>query len=194
MTTLDNLLSGLKPIAKAEGRECGDCSMCCKLLKVGRDGEDFQKPQGVWCSLIGPGKRGCSVHATKPTTCRDFKCSWLGGAFREKDRPDKSRVVVCLEHSIGDEITDGQGNFVMKDVPVWCVYEREPGAAFGEKAAGIMKELEAMVIQDVEDGPFKGPFPIGIISGPKSVRKLKLPGMKVFVPCYRPGESPDGKA
>jgi hypothetical protein len=55
------------------GRECGKCSLCCKLLKV----PDLDKEQGVWCKHCAPGAGGCTVYETRPPVCRDYACMWL---------------------------------------------------------------------------------------------------------------------
>jgi len=57
------------------GRSCGDCSLCCKLMRV----DEFDKPQGVWCRHCAPGRGGCTIHGTRPAVCRDFYCGWLVG-------------------------------------------------------------------------------------------------------------------
>ena len=54
------------------GRECGSCTLCCKLIAV----KEFNKPPGVWCPhCIKSG--GCAIHATRPTGCRTFFCHWM---------------------------------------------------------------------------------------------------------------------
>jgi hypothetical protein len=55
------------------GRSCGDCSMCCKIMRV----DELDKPQGVWCRHCAPGKGGCTIHETRPFVCRDYRCGWL---------------------------------------------------------------------------------------------------------------------
>ena len=53
-------------------RECGSCSMCCKLLYI----EELAKPPGVWCPHVVRGQ-GCGIYETRPTPCRGFRCRWL---------------------------------------------------------------------------------------------------------------------
>ena len=55
------------------GRSCGDCSMCCKIMRV----DEVEKPQGVWCRHCAPGRGGCAIHETRPSVCRDYFCGWL---------------------------------------------------------------------------------------------------------------------
>jgi hypothetical protein len=62
----------LRHVSEVVGRECGACSLCCKLLHV----VELSKPAGAWCRHCRPGAGGCSVHATRPDICRDFFCGW----------------------------------------------------------------------------------------------------------------------
>ena len=61
------------PVPLVPGRSCGECSLCCKLLRI----EAFNKPVGTWCSHCAPGRGGCTIYETRPTECRDFYCAWL---------------------------------------------------------------------------------------------------------------------
>jgi hypothetical protein len=74
-------------------RECGSCSMCCKLMGVA----EIKKPRGVMCTLHKRGK-GCTVHKAEgmPKACDTFVCMWLGDKermFGEDWRPDKLRLI-----------------------------------------------------------------------------------------------------
>ena len=57
------------------GRSCGDCSMCCKLLKIEED--EINKPANQWCKHCRPGA-GCTIYNDRPLVCRAF-CLWLVG-------------------------------------------------------------------------------------------------------------------
>jgi hypothetical protein len=54
-------------------RECGSCSLCCKLLSI----RELDKPIDTWCQHCRPGKGGCSIYANRPAECRSFECGWL---------------------------------------------------------------------------------------------------------------------
>jgi hypothetical protein len=54
------------------GRICGTCSMCCKVYSI----NELNKPAGRWCIHSLPG-RGCADHDNRPSSCRQFFCSWL---------------------------------------------------------------------------------------------------------------------
>jgi hypothetical protein len=93
-------------------RQCGTCTLCCKLERVG---EPINKPRNVWCDKCTP--VGCSIYSRRPQVCRDFQCEWLKGNLPEEFRPDrvglyvrvdaaddpKLRVVVCDPDKVLDE-------------------------------------------------------------------------------------------
>jgi hypothetical protein len=60
----------------APGRECGKCSLCCKLLHV----VELDKPSNQWCEHCRPGAGGCSIYQTRPKICRTYACGWLMSA------------------------------------------------------------------------------------------------------------------
>jgi len=57
----------------ATKRECGTCSLCCKLFYI----RTLNKPLDTWCQHCKPGKGGCSIYASRPAECADFECGWL---------------------------------------------------------------------------------------------------------------------
>lgn len=74
-----------------EGRACGSCALCCKVLVI----EDLGKPAGKWCSHCAPGK-GCGIHATRPTVCRGFYCEWMiSKGLGAEWKPERSRFVLA---------------------------------------------------------------------------------------------------
>jgi hypothetical protein len=73
-------------------RECGDCSLCCTLLRV----DALRKLGGVDCvhqDVAGP---GCAIHAHRPQVCRRYACLWRGGSLDAADRPDRLGAVLDL--------------------------------------------------------------------------------------------------
>lgn len=80
-------------------RSCGDCRLCCKMVAVYELGTEpepytFTKPPNVWCEHAKPS--GCAIWADdrRPTACRTFACEWLRGNGSDRDRPDRSRILV----------------------------------------------------------------------------------------------------
>lgn len=74
----------------APGRECGDCTLCCKVMAI----ETLAKPVGSWCPHCKPG-RGCLIYANRPTECQSFSCLWLADdKLDEHWKPNKSKLVL----------------------------------------------------------------------------------------------------
>ena len=74
-------------------RECGSCSLCCKLLPVSA----LYKPQNEWCKHCVPGK-GCASYRLRPKACRDFNCLWLTEDFLDESwKPSSSKFVLMWE-------------------------------------------------------------------------------------------------
>lgn len=97
---------------RAASRSCGECSLCCTILRV----EELAKPAGVDClhqRSVGPDGRhpaggtratgaaspvgGCGIYATRPPICRGYRCLWLQGGLKDDERPDRLGGVVDLE-------------------------------------------------------------------------------------------------
>lgn len=75
-------------------RECGTCSLCCKVLGI----KELNKPRGEWCSNVKKGC-GCVIHGTDelPRSCREFTCLWLERSedgIPEDLKPDKVHAVL----------------------------------------------------------------------------------------------------
>ncbi|WP_093663973.1 YkgJ family cysteine cluster protein [Sphingomonas gellani] len=74
-------------------RSCGDCTLCCTVLKV--DAPDLKKAAGTPCRHLGSG--GCSIHAVRPQICRTWFCVWRRvGSLPDEARPDRSGLLVSL--------------------------------------------------------------------------------------------------
>jgi hypothetical protein len=74
------------------GRECGSCSLCCKVYNI----PEINKVAGKWCTHCKPGK-GCVIHDALPTQCIEFNCLWRTEASIGPDwKPDRSKMVVTI--------------------------------------------------------------------------------------------------
>jgi hypothetical protein len=74
----------------APGRECGDCTLCCKVMAI----EALVKSVGSWCPHCKPG-RGCLIYANRPTECQSFSCLWLVDDKLDAHwKPNKSKLVL----------------------------------------------------------------------------------------------------
>lgn len=69
-------------------RECGNCTLCCKMLGVA----ELKKEQNKWCVHCKIHK-GCMIYSERPESCRDFNCLWLMGILPENLYPKDVGVV-----------------------------------------------------------------------------------------------------
>jgi Putative zinc- or iron-chelating domain len=105
-------------------RQCGDCTLCCKLLPMRREAystervaetaakmveagwatagsfagmlPDFDKPAGKPCPHQTH-HHGCKVYTRRPFGCRYWNCRWLvNDDTADLRRPDRSRYVIDL--------------------------------------------------------------------------------------------------
>jgi hypothetical protein len=82
---------------KMPGRECGRCSLCCKLLDV----PEIGKPKDDWCQLCRPGHGGCSIYDHRPNVCRAYSCQWLSDSLLGDEwYPAKAKIVVDLQTAV----------------------------------------------------------------------------------------------
>ncbi len=76
------------------GRECGDCTICCMVLRI--DAPTLDKPADTPCRHSTG--TGCGIYATRPDVCRDWFCGWRrNAAMPEAARPDRSGLLVSLD-------------------------------------------------------------------------------------------------
>jgi Fe-S-cluster containining protein len=75
------------------GRSCGECTLCCTLLRV----DELRKLGGTPCVHLRGPTGGCGIYATRPGICRVYRCLWLQGKLEEGDRPD--RLGAILDHA-----------------------------------------------------------------------------------------------
>ena len=82
----------------AQPKPCGECGLCCKVMAT----EELDKPDGEWCPHFGKG-RGCTIHASRPQSCRDYACIWtVATALDDSWRPDRAGFVIAP--GLADEI------------------------------------------------------------------------------------------
>ena len=76
-------------------RECGSCSLCCKVMGIGELG----KAPGRWCDHFVRGV-GCGAYGSRPGECRTFGCEWLlFEGWGPEWKPEKSRFVMITEEA-----------------------------------------------------------------------------------------------
>jgi hypothetical protein len=78
---------------ESNGRACGDCQLCCKLVPV----PTIEKPAGKRCKYSKVGK-GCTVYETRPFDCRSWSCRWMADRAHTEgmSRPDRAHFVIDL--------------------------------------------------------------------------------------------------
>ena len=82
-------------IKQRTGRDCGSCSLCCKLLSI--TAPELNKPPNVWCAHCRPGK-GCSIYSARPEICQEFACGWLfDSALGDEWKPTRAKIVINYE-------------------------------------------------------------------------------------------------
>lgn len=84
-------------------RECGSCTLCCKLLAV----TEIAKPAGIWCEHCTVGA-GCQIHSDDkyPPSCKVYNCLWkLREDVPLEFKPDAVKAVMGVT-------TDGEGLLV----------------------------------------------------------------------------------
>lgn len=78
---------------RVEGRECGTCTLCCRLLGIG----EILKPPGVNCPHCAVGQ-GCTIYPDRPHTCRGFYCGFLlMKDLGEEWRPSISKLILMFD-------------------------------------------------------------------------------------------------
>lgn len=73
-------------------KECGSCTLCCKILGV----IELDKPINKWCEHCIKSV-GCSIYDERPNSCKDFECGWLLSNAPLEWRPDKSHMIITGE-------------------------------------------------------------------------------------------------
>src|SRR5262249_255642 len=85
-------------VMAANGRSCGSCSLCCRLLDV----PEIGKPKHGWCQHCRPGKGGCSIYDQRPQVCPDYACGWLSGPLSPRHWfPPKAKMIVDTHRDKG---------------------------------------------------------------------------------------------
>jgi hypothetical protein len=90
-------------------RQCGSCTLCCKLIPV----KEIGKPAGVRCEHQRMGK-GCAIYDKRPWSCRLWDCQWLR-SDADLPRPDHGHFVIDTQL---DYITATDEHGTVSDVPV----------------------------------------------------------------------------
>lgn len=91
-------------------RECGSCTLCCRLLPT----EEIGSPANTKCEHQC--SKGCRIYARRPLSCQLWNCRWLvGDDTVDQPRPDRSHIVIDLIPDVL-RITDNETG-VARNVP-----------------------------------------------------------------------------
>ena len=110
-------------------RQFGDCSLCCKLLRI----PELDKPKDQWCPNFTPGT-GCGIYAERPPSCRDFVCRWL------------------INPSLGPEWKPSVCKMVLDFRSNALVVHVDPAINQPWRAEPYYSALKSMVAQGLKDG------------------------------------------
>lgn len=99
-------------------RQCESCHVCCVVLPV----EDLNKPELTRCEhlqvLDQPNGCGaCGIYQQRPSSCQQYKCSWLDGLLGDDLRPDQCGLLFETAQLVWP-----------KPLSVLMGFECEPGA------------------------------------------------------------------
>ena len=149
-------------------RACGECSLCCEVLRV----DDLRKLGGIAC-IHQRAEGGCGIHAERPGICRAYRCLWLRGGLEERDRPDRLGAVL--------DVVGGAGEAWLE------IREARPGAF--ERSPRLREIAE----EQRQSMPVRVSDAAGVLDPERRFRVL-LPGGEErivegeWTTCLRPGE------
>lgn len=124
-------------VSSSADRVCGECSLCCTLLRV----DPLAKLAGTPCPSLLPGGTGCSIYAARPPICGEYRCLWLRGGLTPEDRPDRLGAVLDLWARGTDVRLD-----IRQSLP--GSFDRSPRL---QQIAARYRETMAVRITDVDD-------------------------------------------
>jgi hypothetical protein len=157
---------------RRDARACGECSLCCTVLRV----DELGKLGGVPCralrSVAAGG--GCGIHARRPAICRAYRCLWLQGGLEPDDRPDRLGAVLDL-------VTAGAQTRLEIHLAGADAFERSPRLreiAERHRAAMPVRLLDAGDVLDA-NRPFRVLLPDGLEQRVAGDRVTELRGGNV---------------
>ncbi|MCW6507904.1 hypothetical protein [Lichenifustis flavocetrariae] len=157
------------------GRECGACTMCCKVYRI----EALGKPDGVWCTHCVVGS-SCKIYPDRPDDCRDFFCLWRTDAtLPDSWKPNVSKLTISLFPKNGFL-------YVQVDPSTPQAWRKEPYFSTLKTWSASLLQRGRHILVFVRDQATlimpSGPIPIGIMSPDDGfvVRERFTPTGKTF--------------
>lgn len=117
-------------------RQCGTCSLCCKVLDV----PEVFSPAGQWCKHFRAGA-GCDIHQLRPKTCREFACVWLAEDWLDASwQPSVAKFVLIWEY-------EGRCLTIIPDTNMLNSWKAEPyHEVFKQLAARHLSENRVIMV------------------------------------------------
>jgi Fe-S-cluster containining protein len=169
---VEEISSRINAAAAAAGRQCGECTMCCKVMPI----KELSKPAHQWCQHAKPGS-GCAIYQSRPAECRGFACSWLLlKEIGEHWKPTKSKMVLVhgRDHQRGSQMisvhTDRSYPNAWRRSPYYEELKRRCGQTRIEIIMSDRRRVLMCADQDVYFDPeteaveFNGPFVKRVVS------------------------------
>lgn len=146
----------MNPDEPVEGRSCGKCNLCCKLMII----PELNKSGNVWCQHCDVG-RGCSIYADRPQTCQTFFCRYLTDpTLNEEWHPLRAHFLLRRENNFLVVQTDPQRPDAWKREPYRSALHNHARALYPRGARIIVKIGErAIVILPDDEVDFGIPGP-----------------------------------
>jgi len=113
----------------AASKQCGDCSLCCKVLSI----PELDKPKDKWCPNFVAGT-GCGIYAERPGSCRNFACRWL------------------VDATLGPEWKPNLCKMVLDVKPGLLVVHADPAVSKPWRAEPYNSILKALAVQGLNSG------------------------------------------
>lgn len=117
-------------------KQCGDCSLCCKLLGIA----EIEKPHGDWCPHFVRGT-GCGIYADRPDSCRTFMCQWLTSPFLGPEwKPSVCKMVLDVRPDMLVVHVDPATSHVWRTEPYYSAFRQM--AAKGLSTGAMVMVME----------------------------------------------------
>jgi hypothetical protein len=137
------------------GRQCGSCTLCCKVLSIG----ELAKPQGKWCSFCKAGK-GCLKYEARPDECRYFYCGYLSWPVAgDHWQPSKCKMVIVAELG-GSRVAihvDPDRPMAWKEPPYYADLKRWAQAAIKDEMQVVVCVSNRVTVILPDEDIFLGP-------------------------------------
>ncbi len=132
----------------AEPRECGTCSLCCKLFEI----TELSKPFGKWCPNCNVGV-GCRIYGQHPISCQTFRCGYLAALVPEEWKPSKSHMVITFVKDLEYPVVHVDPNYP-------GAWRKEPFHSQIRQWATDAAKVDGMVLVSI-NGQYTVVFPVG---------------------------------